>query len=108
MESASAPRCGRTCHAAHFLGRELFRLRLEQGISLRGLARLFGMSAHSGLVDYERGLRIPPVNIIQAYGRVFAGDQAYLLRLRKAAMVERAANLVAARETVSSAELSVS
>lgn len=74
-------------------------------MSLRGLARLFGMSAHSGLVDYERGLRIPPINIMHAYGRVFVGEHAYLMRLRRAAMVERAANLVAARGTASPVEI---
>jgi hypothetical protein len=83
--------------ATRFIGQELLRLRLEEGISLRRLARLFGMSAHSGLVDYERGARIPPSNIVAAYGKVFPADREYLLRLHRAAMVERAAELIAAR-----------
>jgi transcriptional regulator with XRE-family HTH domain len=83
--------------AANFLGQELLRLRLEDGISLRRLARMFGMSAHSGLVDYERGSRIPPANIMQAYARVFTTEREYLMRLHRAAMVERAAGRIAAR-----------
>lgn len=83
--------------AALFLARELTRIRLESGISLRRLARLFGMSAHSGLVDYERGNRIPPANIMLAYGRVFAADRDYVARLYRAAMVERAADTLANR-----------
>jgi transcriptional regulator with XRE-family HTH domain len=43
--------------AAVLFGNELILLRLNKGISLRRLARAVGMTAHSGLVDYERGLR---------------------------------------------------
>jgi hypothetical protein len=55
------------------------------------------MAAHSGLVDYERGSRIPPTNIMLAYGQVFTADRDYLMRLHRAAMVERAACLLARR-----------
>lgn len=51
------------------LGAELLRLRLLRGLSLRRLARLIGMTAHSGLVDYEHGLRIPPPDLMNALDR---------------------------------------
>ena len=52
------------------LGQELLRLRLERGLSLRKLARQLGMTAHSGIVDYERGVRIPPPDLMSSYVQV--------------------------------------
>ncbi|MCE6996469.1 helix-turn-helix domain-containing protein [Saccharothrix sp. S26] len=78
------------------LGRELLRLRTARGLSLRRLARLLGMTAHSGLVDYERGLRIPPRDLMSAYIRVLSPHDDGLLEVYRAALDSRAARRVAA------------
>lgn len=81
---------------ATLLGRELLRLRTARGLSLRRLARLLGMTAHSGLVDYERGLRIPPRDLMTAYVRVLSPQDDGLLAIYNAALDSRAARRVAA------------
>src|SRR5947209_5663988 len=74
------------------LGATLRRLRLTRGLSLRALARQVGMTAHSGLVDYEQGRRLPPADLVAAYQRVFPDAAAELVRLRQAALAHRAAD----------------
>lgn len=81
---------------ATLLGRELLRLRTARGLSLRRLARLLGMTAHSGLVDYERGLRIPPRDLMSAYVRVLSPQDDRLLTVYRAALDNRAARRLAA------------
>jgi transcriptional regulator with XRE-family HTH domain len=80
----------RTHTAAERLGDELLRLRLERGLSLRKMAKELGMTAHSGLVDYERGYRIPPNGLLAAYARALRVDDDRLTVLHRAAMAERA------------------
>ena len=72
------------------LGQELLRLRLERGLSLRKLARQLGMTAHSGMVDYERGIRIPPPDLMSSYVQVLRPDGNYLTQLYETAMADRA------------------
>jgi len=48
------------------LGAALRRAREEQGISLRALAKKL-YRAHSNLVEYERGHRLAPVDVVKAY-----------------------------------------
>jgi tetratricopeptide (TPR) repeat protein len=48
------------------LGRALRRAREEQGVSLRTLAKRLYRS-HSNLVEYERGHRLAPLDIVEAY-----------------------------------------
>lgn len=76
--------------AARLFGHELLRLRLHRGLSLRGLARQLGMTAHSGLVDYEKGARIPPRDLMASYLRVLAPKDDRLARLYEAALSDRA------------------
>ncbi|HEV2375245.1 MAG TPA: helix-turn-helix transcriptional regulator [Streptosporangiaceae bacterium] len=76
--------------AAGWLGAELRRLRLEEGISQRKLTRLIGLSAHSNLGDYERGRRIPPADIVEECERLLTVKPGYLQRLRRLALKERA------------------
>ena len=81
--------------AAELLGRELFRLRQERGLSLRQMARALGMTAHSGLVDYERGYRIPPNGLMASYARALNPKDGRLLTLHRAALAERAQRRIA-------------
>lgn len=76
--------------AYKLLGQELLRLRLERGLSLRKLARQVGMTAHSGMVDYERGIRIPPPDLMSSYVQVLQPDGNYLTQLYEAALADRA------------------
>jgi transcriptional regulator with XRE-family HTH domain len=71
------------------LGQELSRLRASHGMSLRKLANLLGLRAHSGLVDYERDYRIPSVELLREYQRVLNADGDLLFRMRRAAMRDR-------------------
>jgi transcriptional regulator with XRE-family HTH domain len=77
------------------LGQELLRLRLERGLSLRKMARELGMTAHSGLVDYERGYRIPPDGLLASYAKVLHIEDDRLLVLHQAARAERARRRIA-------------
>lgn len=76
--------------AAAWLGAEMRRARLEQGISQRRLTRLIGLSAHSNLGEYERGSRIPPGDIVVACERLLCLPPGHLQRLRQLALRERA------------------
>ena len=78
------------------LGAILYRHRVERGLSLRTMARRLGLSAHSGLLDYERGRRIPPEDLLSAYERVFELPADRLCGLRRQALAERAAVKTAA------------
>ncbi|MER6693711.1 hypothetical protein, partial [Streptomyces minutiscleroticus] len=53
-----------------------------------------GFSSHSGLLDYERGRRIPPENLVAAYEREFGITTGYLRALRERALRERAEEMV--------------
>lgn len=75
--------------ATELLGRELRRLRLHRELSLRKLTRLVGMTAHSGLVDYERGIRIPPHDLFNALLSVLHPGNGQLVSLYRAALAER-------------------
>ena len=48
------------------LGNELRRAREGRGVSLRALARKLYRS-HSTLVEYERGHRLAPLDVVEAY-----------------------------------------
>ena len=72
------------------LALELRRVRRAHGMSQREAVRRLGLSAHSNLVDYELGRRIPPADIISACEALFALPSGHLERLRDAALVERA------------------
>lgn len=72
------------------LGIEIRRRRMAQGMSQRGLVRLLGLRAHSNLVDYELGRRLPPADIVSACERELRVDPGALLLLHTIAMDERA------------------
>src|ERR1700722_8661738 len=76
--------------AARMLGAELRRLRLELGLSQRALTKIIGLSAHSNLGEYERGSRVPPMDIVIACERALATEPGYLQELRRSALRERA------------------
>lgn len=75
---------------ARELGEALRGCRLDKGLSFRALARQLGLSAHSGLADYESGRRIPPEDLIRAYERVFDVPAGSLKELRNRAFAQRA------------------
>jgi len=76
--------------AAARLGAELRRLRLDRGLSQRRLTRLIGLSAHSNLGEYERGNRVPPLDIVTACERLLAVPPGHLQQLQEEARRERA------------------
>lgn len=76
--------------AATRLGQELRRLRRRNGMSQRALVRALGLSAHSNLVQYELGRRIPPGDIVAACERLLGDGSGSLSRLRSEALAERA------------------
>jgi transcriptional regulator with XRE-family HTH domain len=88
--STTHPQIGDTRPMAERLGQELRRLRLERGLSLRKMARALGMTAHSGLMDYERGSRIPSDGLLASYVKVLHVDDNLLLVLHQAARTEHA------------------
>jgi transcriptional regulator with XRE-family HTH domain len=77
------------------LGQALHLHRLACGLSLRRLAAQLGLSSHSGLVDYERGVRIPPEDLLPAYCRALKVPSDYLGELRQRALLEVAVGKVA-------------
>lgn len=85
---------GRQISGALALGAALYQCRLERDLSLRRLAQRLGFSSHSGLLDYERGRRIPPENLVAAYEREFGITTGYLRALRERALRERAEEMV--------------
>jgi transcriptional regulator with XRE-family HTH domain len=76
--------------AAAELAATLYRLRLERGLSLRALAPRLGFSSHSALVDYEKGQRIPPEDLLRAYEKFFAQTTGSLQELRSSALTQSA------------------
>ena len=66
------------------LGAALRATRVERGISLRALARNL-YRAHSGLVEYERGHRLAPLDIVQAYERELGVTRGTLVALHQRA-----------------------
>jgi hypothetical protein len=48
------------------------------------------MTAHSGIVDYERGVRIPPPDLMSTYVQVLKPDGNRLAQLYQAAVADRA------------------
>jgi transcriptional regulator with XRE-family HTH domain len=75
--------------AAQRFGAELTRLRTARGQSLRRLARIVGMTAHSALVDYERGLRVPPEGLVTALIAALRPETDELVTRYRAAVAER-------------------
>ncbi|MDT9695140.1 helix-turn-helix transcriptional regulator [Streptomyces sp. P17] len=92
-KAGETPR-GNDLGSALVLGAALYQCRLEQGLSLRSLARRLGLGSHSGLLDYERGHRIPPEYLLIAYEREFGTAAGHLRGLRARALRERAEALV--------------
>lgn len=80
-----------TSSAIEDLGRALRVGRMSRGLSLRGLAKRIGMSAHSGLVDYERGVRVLPEDLAVACERALGLPAGHLVSLRRRALAERVA-----------------
>lgn len=64
--------------------------RLRQGLSLRTVARGIGLTAHSGIAEYESGRRIPPADLLCSYEQMLGLPPGYLERLRQQALQERA------------------
>jgi transcriptional regulator with XRE-family HTH domain len=59
-------------------------------MSQRALAKRVGVGSHASFVDYERGRRLPPEDVLVACDRVLELDDGALVRLRKAALEKRA------------------
>jgi transcriptional regulator with XRE-family HTH domain len=76
--------------AARILGATMRSCRVARGMSLRGLAKEVGLSAHGTLVDYEHGRRIPPEDLLSACEKALGVDDARLRRLREEALSELA------------------
>lgn len=76
-------------------GHILRRSRLRQGLSLRAVAKSIGLSAHSGVAEYESGRRLPPEDLIASYERVLGLPPGYLLDLRRQVLHKRADRMVA-------------
>jgi len=97
MSSHEGRACSDACtDATTELASALYRLRLEHGLSLRALAPRLGFSSHSALVDYEKGRRIPPEDLVRAYEGAFALTTGSLQKLRLAALAECAEHKVSA------------
>ncbi len=79
--------------AATELGLALRRQRLTQGWSLRVLAHKIGFSSHTSLIDYEKGRRIPPLDLLAAFEKTLDFPPGHLPSLRRAALAERADRL---------------
>jgi tetratricopeptide (TPR) repeat protein/transcriptional regulator with XRE-family HTH domain len=69
------------------LGAALRSARQERGLSLRALAKLLYRS-HSNLVEYERGHRLPPVDVVESYEVHLGIPKGTLVGLREAAYFE--------------------
>lgn len=80
------------------LGLAMYQHRLARGLSLRVLARQLGLSGHGGLLEYERGRRIPPEDVVVGCERVLGIDDGRLVALRDRALAERAAAKTAERQ----------
>ncbi len=69
------------------LGAALRSARKERGLSLRALAKLLYRS-HSNLVEYERGHRLAPVDVVEGYEVQLGIPKGTLVGLREAAYFE--------------------
>jgi tetratricopeptide (TPR) repeat protein/transcriptional regulator with XRE-family HTH domain len=69
------------------LGAALRSARKERGLSLRALARLLYLS-HSNLVEFERGHRLAPVDVVEGYEVQLGIPKGTLVGLREAAYFE--------------------
>ena len=69
------------------LGAALRSAREKRGISLRALARRLYRS-HSNLVEYERGHRLAPLDIVQAYEKELGVVQGTLVVVHEKARLE--------------------
>ena len=86
-EGQSALRCPT---ARRHLGIELRTLRMRLGLSQRRVVRLLGLRAHSNLVDYELGRRLPPNDIVVACEKIFEVRPGHLVQLRRQVLQEEA------------------
>jgi transcriptional regulator with XRE-family HTH domain len=68
-------------------GAELRRVREERSVSLRGLAKKLSRS-HSNLVEYERGHRLAPRDVVEAYEAELGLAPQTLTSLRERAWLE--------------------
>jgi len=66
-------------------------LREAWGITQRDLAASLHLSAHSSIVDYEAGRRIPHDDILAAYERRFGLRPGQLQQIRRRVLTQRAA-----------------
>jgi len=71
-------------------GAELRGLRVQAGLSVRRLAEELHR-AHSGLVEYEGGRRLPSVNVVEQYESYFELPRGTLVAQRERARAERLA-----------------
>jgi len=69
-------------------GAELRRLRVRAGLSVRQLADELHR-AHSGIVDYERGRRLPRVDVVEQYEDFFGLARGTLVAQRERARAAR-------------------
>lgn len=83
--------------ALHVLGVELHRIRVRQGLSLRGMARRLQVVGHGPLLDFEHGRRLIPADLVDVYLRLFPDEAKDLPTLRDAVLAARAARLVESR-----------
>jgi transcriptional regulator with XRE-family HTH domain len=70
-------------------GAHLRMLRRSQGLSMRALTDLIGLSAHSNLADYECGRRLPPRDVVDACERALNVVDRQLVKRWEAALHER-------------------
>lgn len=68
------------------LGVELRKLRRGRGLSQQAMAKLFGLSAHSAVADYESGKRLPHSDIIISYEHIFGLVRGILQTTRSQAL----------------------
>lgn len=72
------------------LGIETRRQRMAKGLSQRRFVQMLGLRAHSNLVDYELGRRLPPADIVMACEKELSLNSGRLRLLHSMAMSERA------------------
>jgi len=72
------------------MGLVLYRGRMARGLSMRAISRRLGLSAHSAVAEYEKGGRIPPEYVLEAYERVFELPAGTLHRLRRRVLEQHA------------------
>jgi transcriptional regulator with XRE-family HTH domain len=77
---------------AHRLGIEIRRHRMRRGVSQEGLVRRIGLAARSNLSDYERGRRIPPLDVVIAIETELLLAPGELVAWHVAALAERASS----------------